>query len=215
MDFTESSDCYSKHFVKEKRGVVGDSVKRSFDVVASLIALCVFLLPGLVIALMIYLEDRSNPFFYQERVGKGGKIFTLIKFRSMRKDSETDGVPALCCENDDRLTGIGAFMRRHHIDELPQILNVIVGDMSFVGYRPERQFFIERIMVHDPRYSRFFAIRPGLFSEATLYNGYTDTMEKMLIRLNMDLDYLANRSLWLDITIIYKTTVSILTGKEF
>lgn len=191
-----------------------DEIKRCFDLLASIVALCVFIVPCLVIALLIFLEDRKNPLFTQKRVGRGGKEFTLLKFRSMRTDSEIDGIPALCAANDDRLTKVGGFMRRHHLDELPQILNVIAGDMSFVGYRPERRFFIDRIMKEDNRYKRLFAIRPGLFSEATLYNGYTDTMEKMLIRLRMDLDYLENRSFRLDIKIIYKTTVSILTGKK-
>ncbi len=194
---------------------LADQLKRGFDVLASLVALVVFLIPGLIIALLIFLEDGHNPLFRQKRVGKDARIFTLMKFRSMRVDSENDGIPALCSDNDDRLTKIGGFMRRHHLDELPQILNVLAGDMSFVGYRPERAFFINQIMEHDERYARLFAIRPGLFSEATLYNGYTDIMEKMLIRLEMDLDYLRRRSLWLDINIIYKTTVSILTGKEF
>lgn len=190
-------------------------VKRGFDFLAALVSLAIFLIPGLVIALLIFMEDRKNPLFMQKRVGKGGRTFTLFKFRSMRVESEDDGVPALCAEHDDRLTKVGGFMRRHHLDELPQILNVIIGDMSFVGYRPERGYFINKIMEHDRRYALLFAIRPGLFSEATLYNGYTDTMEKMLIRLEMDLDYLRRRSMWLDICIIYKTTMSIITGKEF
>ena len=194
---------------------LGDQLKRGFDFFASLIAFIVFLLPGLVIALLIFMEDGKNPLFRQKRVGKDGRSFTLLKFRSMRMDSEENGIPALCSEHDDRLTKVGAFIRRHHLDELPQILNVIAGDMSFVGYRPERAYFIKKIMEHDERYARLFAIRPGLFSEATLYNGYTDTMEKMLTRLEMDLDYLRRRSLWLDITIIYKTTISIITGKKF
>ena len=192
-----------------------DRLKRGFDVSASLVALVVFLIPGLVIALLIFMEDRENPLFRQERIGKGGKTFTLLKFRSMCVDSENDGKPALCSDHDDRLTKVGGFMRCHHLDELPQILNVLAGDMSFVGYRPERAYFIKKIMERDERYALLFAIRPGLFSEATLYNGYTDTMEKMLVRLEMDLDYLRRRSLWLDMCIICKTTISILTGKVF
>lgn len=198
-----------------KDRLFGDAVKRGFDVMASLVAIAVFLLPCLLVALFIYLEDRGNPIFHQTRIGKNGEEFTLLKFRSMRIDAENDGKPQLCSEDDSRLTRVGAFLRRHHLDELPQLLNVLVGDMSFVGYRPERQYFIDLIFEHDFRYVNLFAIRPGLFSEATLYNGYTDTMEKMLIRLHMDLDYLERRSLWLDIKIIYKTAMSIITGKEF
>lgn len=193
----------------------GDYVKRAFDIICSLIAIVIFLIPCLIIALFIYLEDKGNPIFSQSRVGKDGRAFTLFKFRSMRMDSENDGVPALCSDHDNRLTRVGTFLRNHHLDELPQLWNVLRGDMSFVGYRPERRYFIDKIMEHNSDYTRLFAIRPGLFSEATLYNGYTDTIEKMLTRLEMDLDYLERRSLMLDITIIYKTSVSIISGKQF
>lgn len=200
---------------EEYRTTVDDDLKRAFDFLAALVAFAIFIVPGLVVAALIFFEDGKNPLFSQERIGKGGRSFTLLKFRSMRIDSESDGRPALCADHDKRLTKVGGFMRRHHLDELPQILNVLAGHMSFVGYRPERRFFIEKIIKHDDRYTRLFAIRPGLFSEATLYNGYTDTMEKMLTRLRMDLDYLDRRTLWLDIAIIYKTSMSIITGKEF
>ena len=106
-------------------------------------------------------------------------------------------------------------MREHHLDELPQLWNVVKGDMSFVGPRPERKFYIDQIMAIDNNYNLIYKMRPGLTSEATLYNGYTDTMEKMLIRLNMDIEYLKKRSLWLDMKIIIKTAISIISGKKF
>ena len=110
---------------------------------------------------------------------------------------------------------MGRFLRDHHLDEFPQLWNIFIGDMSFVGPRPERKFFIDQIMEHDPRYEQLYAVRPGIFSMATLYNGYTDTLEKMLRRLEMDLDYVAHRTFWLDLKIIWLTTVSILSGKKF
>lgn len=191
------------------------ATKRFFDIVFALVSIAVFFIPGAVIAFCIWFEDRHNPIFRQERIGKGGKPFILYKFRSMRIDAEKDNHPALYHENDSRLTRVGRFIRDHHVDELPQLWNVLRGDMSFVGHRPERQFFIDQIVEHDPGYYRLFALRPGLFSNATLYNGYTDTMEKMLTRLEMDLDYLENRTLLLDLKIIIKTALSILTGKKF
>lgn len=191
------------------------AIKRFCDVVFALVSIAVFLLPCLVIALCIWLEDRHNPIFRQERIGRNGRPFTLYKFRSMRVDAEKDHSPLLYHDNDERLTKVGRFVREHHIDELPQLWNVIRGDMSFVGHRPERRFFIEQIVQRDARYYRLYALRPGLFSNATLYNGYTDTMEKMLIRLRMDLEYLENRTLLLDLQIIVKTALSILTGKKF
>ena len=191
------------------------ALKRGLDILLSLMALTVFLIPGIIVAVCIWMEDKHNPIFSQERIGKGGKPFTLYKFRSMRIDAEADDKPQLYQDHDDRLTKIGTFLRDHHLDELPQFWNVLKGDMSFVGYRPERQYFINKIMANDPRYERLYAIRPGLFSEATLYNGYTDTMEKMLRRLEMDLDYLDNISLGRDFKIIYNTGMSIVTGKKF
>ena len=110
---------------------------------------------------------------------------------------------------------MGRFLREHHLDELPQLWNVLRGEMSFVGPRPERKFFIDKIMAVNPDYELLYQLRPGLFSLATLYNGYTDTMEKMLERLRMDLEYLRGRSLWLDVKIIYLTVASILSGKKF
>ncbi len=134
----------------------------------------------------------------------------------MRTDAEVSGVPQLFAGDDDpRLTKIGAFIRAHHLDEFPQLWNVLKGDMSFVGPRPERAYYIQQIMERRPDYSRLYALRPGLFSYATLYNGYTDTIEKMIRRLDYDLQYLETQSLLTDIKIIYLTSISIIFGKKF
>lgn len=130
-------------------------------------------------------------------------------------DAEKNGPALFDSENDDRLTHIGRFLREHHLDELPQLWNVFKGDMSFIGPRPERKFFIDRIMKHDSRYELLYQIRPGVTSYATLYNGYTDTMEKMLRRLEYDLYYLEHYSLLTDAKILFKTFVSIVFGKKF
>lgn len=191
-------------------------IKRVFDLFASLIGLILMAPLCLIIWVAIKLEDGGPAIFKQERIGYKGKPFTLYKFRSMVMNAECEGHPQLYSGGeDDRLTKVGRFIRDHHIDELPQLINVLKGDMSFVGYRPERKFFIDQIMEHNPDYELLYMMRPGLFSMATLYNGYTDTMDKMLERLRMDLEYLYNRSLWLDIKIIFLTAVSILTGKVF
>jgi lipopolysaccharide/colanic/teichoic acid biosynthesis glycosyltransferase len=131
-------------------------------------------------------------------------------------DAEEKG-PKLCDTEDDdpRLTKTGRFLRAHHLDELPQFWNVFKGEMSFVGPRPERKFFIDQIMEHDSRYQYLYQIRPGITSMATLYNGYTDTMEKMLKRLEMDLHYLEHRSWALDFKIIGLTFARIAFGKVF
>ena len=190
--------------------------KRVLDVVASVIGMAVFSPLFLIIYAAIKWEDGGKAIFRQERVGYHGETFTLYKFRSMIATSESDGRPALCSGADDRrLTRVGRFLREHHLDELPQLWNVLKGEMSFVGPRPERRFFVDKIMYINPAYALLYQLRPGLFSAATLYNGYTDTMEKMLERLRMDLDYLYNRTLWLDTKIIFLTVFSILTGKKF
>lgn len=195
---------------------VACGVKRGLDFITSLVGMIVFSPLFLVCYIAVKWEDHGNAIFKQERVGYHGRIFILYKFRSMTVKAEADGKPALCSgENDKRLTRVGRFLREHHLDELPQLWNVLKGDMSIVGPRPERKYFVDQIKSVNPDYELLYQIRPGVFSPATLYNGYTDTMAKMLERLRMDLDYLYNRSLWLDTKIVFLTVFSILTGKKF
>lgn len=194
---------------------VGQFIKRSFDTVMSALLLLIFLPLGLVSALAIKIEDGGPVFFRQERIGRGGKPFNIIKFRSMRTDAESLGAQLSSGEQDPRLTHTGRFLRQHHLDELPQLWNVFRGDMSFIGYRPERQVFIDEIMKVNPRYCYLYQIRPGVTSYATLYNGYTDTMEKMLTRLDLDLYYLRNHSLAFDARVLGLTFLSIISGKKF
>lgn len=192
-----------------------EALKRILDCVASGLGLIVFSPLFLIIWIAIRLESSGPAIFSQERIGYLGRPFTIYKFRSMCIDSEQDGHPALCSKDDSRLTKVGKFLRDHHLDELPQLWNVFRGDMSFVGPRPERKYFIDKIMQLNDSYERLYQLRPGLFSWATLYNGYTDTMDKMLTRLHMDIDYLENRTLVMDTKIIWLTVMSIITGKKF
>lgn len=137
----------------------------------------------------------------------------LICYIAVRRE---DGGPALYKGGaDPRMTHVGKFLREHHLDELPQLWNVFIGDMSFIGPRPERKFYIDQIMERDPRYRFLYQIRPGVTSYATLYNGYTDTLEKMLRRLRYDLFYLEHRSWWFDFKILVKTFLNIAFGKKF
>ena len=190
-------------------------VKRFSDIVCSIVGL-IFLSPVfLVIAILMKRQKNGTIFFRQERIGYGGKPFTIYKFRTMSSVIEDDG-PQLVAKSDSTCsTQLELFLRDHHLDELPQLWNVLKGDMSLVGPRPERRYFIDKIMEHDKSYTLIFEMRPGLTSEATLYNGYTDTMEKMLTRLQMDIDYLESRTLWLDAKIIFKTFATILSGRKF
>ena len=192
-------------------------MKRVLDFIIAAVCLVVFAPLFLICIVAIWLEDGAPTIFRQERIGLHGKPFYIYKFRSMRCDAEKDG-PQLLLEgalNDPRLTRVGRFLRAHHLDELPQLWNVVRGDMAFIGYRPERKFYIDQIMERDPRYEQLYAIRPGVTSYATLYNGYTDTIEKMLRRLEFDLYYLEHQSLWFDFTVLIKTFLSIVFGKKF
>ena len=191
------------------------AVKRVFDFTASLIGLILLSPAFLAVYIMLKRQNDGPILFRQERIGYHGQPFYILKFRTMRMDSESEGTPQLARKSDDRLTPVGKFLREHHLDELPQLWNVLVGDMSFVGPRPERRYFIDKIMAINPDYEYIYLMRPGLTSMATIYNGYTDTMEKMLIRLQMDLEYLKKRSLWLDVKIVFTTVRYIVYGKKF
>jgi lipopolysaccharide/colanic/teichoic acid biosynthesis glycosyltransferase len=190
-------------------------VKRWFDFLFSFIFLILSSPLFLYCYLRIKKDDGGKVIYKQERIGRFGRPFYIYKFRSMKEDAEKNG-PELCNqENEDRLTEAGKFLRSHHLDELPQLWNVLKGDMSFVGPRPERKFYIDQIMKQDCRYKYLYQIRPGVTSYATLYNGYTDTMEKMLKRLEMDLDYLKRRSWWEDLKIMFLTVIQVARGKKF
>ena len=191
------------------------NTKRVIDFILSSILLVVFSPLFLICYIALKLDDGGPAIYKQERIGRFGRPFMIYKFRSMRTDAEAGG-PALYAGDDDpRLTKVGKFLRLHHLDELPQLFNVWKGDMAFVGYRPERKFYIDQIMEHDPRYYYLYQIRPGVTSYSTLKNGYTDTMEKMLRRLEFDLYYLRHRSLWFDIKILWQTFTNIVFGKVF
>jgi len=190
-------------------------LKRIVDCIAAAILLIVFSPLFLICFLAIKISDGGPAIYSQERIGRFGRPFKIYKFRSMRTDAEKMG-PALYSGDDDpRLTKVGAFLRKHHLDELPQLWNVFVGDMAFVGPRPERKYYIDQIMAVDPRYYFLYQIRPGVTSYATFFNGYTDTLEKMIRRLDYDIYYLRNRSWWFDFKILGMTFMSIVFGKKF
>ena len=196
-------------------GRIQNSIKRTFDFCVASSCMIVFFPLIAICYILIKLEDGGPAIFSQERIGRYGKPFRIYKFRSMEVDAEKEGPLLYQHENDQRITRIGKFLRSHHLDELPQLWNVVKGDMAFIGPRPERKFFIDQIMEHDPRYEQLYVLRPGVTSYATLHNGYTDTMEKMLRRLEMDLYYLEHQSLSMDAKILFRTFTSIASGKVF
>ncbi len=193
-----------------------EALTRLLDILISGVSLIVFSPLFLLCWCLIRREDGGPVLYSQERIGKGGRSFNIYKFRTMKCDAEPNGPQLSSPERDNaRLLRIGSFLRDHHLDELPQLWNVFVGDMAFVGPRPERPHFIKQIMEKDPRYVLLYQVRPGVTSYATLYNGYTDTMEKMLQRLELDLYYLEHRSLVLNLKILWITFYRIVSGKVF
>lgn len=217
VDTPISKDVPRDGFIEDRMSSFSRNLKRIIDFFASGCALIVFSPLILICYIAVKREDGGPAIFAQERIGRFGRPFKIYKFRSMRLDAEKMG-PQLSHgggDNDPRLTKVGAFIRRHHLDELPQLWNVFVGDMAFVGPRPERMYYVEQILEYDKRYTYLYQIRPGVTSYATLYNGYTDTMEKMLRRLEYDLYYLGHRSFWVDAKILFNTFCSIVFGKVF
>lgn len=189
-------------------------MKRFLDLIVS--ALCLIVFSPLILICWLAIKLGGGPAIYkQKRIGRGGRPFYIYKFRSMVVNAEKEGEELLQQDDDPRLTRIGRFLRTHHLDELPQLWNVFIGDMAFVGPRPERQYYIDQILQRDARYERLYALRPGITSYATLKNGYTDTIDKMLVRLEMDLYYLEHQSLWTDAKILWKTFANIVSGKIF
>ena len=206
---------YDERFIPDGMNGFERNVKRIVDCMIAVILMILFSRLFLICYLAVKSEDGGPAIFKQERIGRFGRPFYIYKFRSMRLDAEKHGPALYAGGKDGRLTRIGKFLREHHLDELPQLWNVFCGDMAFIGPRPERQFFIDQIMKEDPRYRFLFQIRPGVTSYATLYNGYTDTLEKMVRRLRYDLFYLEHRSWGFDFKILFMTFMSIVFGKKF
>jgi exopolysaccharide biosynthesis polyprenyl glycosylphosphotransferase len=190
----------------------GALIKRSFDIAASLFAIFV-LGPIMVgIAIAIKLDSKGPVLFRQERIGKQGRPFKIIKFRSMRQDAEKAG-PALSSDHDPRITKVGRFLRKTRLDELPQFFNVLRGEMSLVGPRPERQFFIDQIVKVAPHYRHLHRVRPGITSWGQVKYGYAENVDQMVERLKFDILYIENLSLALDVKILLYTVIVMVEGR--
>ena len=187
------------------------SIKRFIDIVTAIFVLIVFFPLYLITAIIVISTSKGPAFFAQERIGIHGKPFTMYKFRSMRIDAEKDG-PALSSKKDNRITNFGKFMRKVRLDEIPQFYNVLKGDMSLVGPRPERQFFIDQIIKTDPHYYHLLKVRPGITSWGQVKYGYAENVQQMIERLKFDIIYIENMSLLVDFKILIYTTLIVLRG---
>lgn len=187
-------------------------VKRAMDFILSLIAVIILIPFYIFSALAVKLSSPGPVFFLQDRVGKNGKSFKIIKFRTMVMNAEKNG-PQLSSKDDPRITKVGKFMRKTRLDEFPQFINVLIGDMSIVGPRPERQFYIDQIAKIQPQYNQLTKVRPGITSWGQVKFGYAENVDQMLQRMKYDLLYLKNRSLSLDIKIIFYTFIIVLKAE--
>ena len=187
-------------------------IKRIIDILASVVGLIVLSPLMLFIAIMVKKSSPGPIIYKQIRLGRYGKPFYLYKFRSMYVDAEKDG-PQLAKEEDPRVTPWGRIMRKWRIDELPQLWNVLKGDMSLVGPRPERPYFVEKILKRAPHYILLFSVKPGITSMGVLRFGYASTLDELVKRLRYDLIYLENMSLWLDLKLLLYTIYIVLKGK--
>ncbi len=195
-----------------RRSAISKKLKRWLDVISSALGLLLSLPLSLLVALAIKLDSPGPIFYRQERVGEDGKTFTLLKFRSMRKDSEGN-VPKWAGVNDDRVTRIGRFIRKSRFDEIPQMINVLKGDMSFIGPRPERPFFVEKLVKEIPYYSQRHVVKPGISGWAQIRYPYGASREDAQEKLKYDLYYIKHLSIFFDLSIIFETAKVVLLGK--
>ncbi len=186
--------------------------KRLFDIFFSVIAIILLIPVYIFLTIAVKISSPGPILFFQERIGLNGKPFKIIKFRTMYVDAEKTG-PQLSSTDDPRITPIGKFMRKARLDEFPQFFNVLKGDMSLVGPRPERQFFIDQIKVREPQFLELTKVRPGITSWGQVKYGYAENVDQMIQRMKFDLLYLRNRSIALDLKILMHTVLIIVKAK--
>jgi len=199
-------------FRGSKNDLLYGIIKQIFDFTFAFLSLLLLSPLLLLLSLVIRLSGRGPVIYSQDRIGRNGKPFSIYKFRSMAYDAER-GVPLLSGDNGERITRIGLFIRKYRIDEIPNLINVLRGEMSVVGPRPERRFFIDQIVIQTPLYTELQSVKPGVTSWGQVKYGYASSVDEMIERLDYDLYYMKHRSLWFDLKIIFYTIGTVLRGK--
>ncbi|MCB8994335.1 MAG: sugar transferase [Bacteroidales bacterium] len=188
------------------------NLKQLIDIVVSVLSLLLLSPVILILSIGVKLSSKGPVFYSHERIGKYGKPFHIYKFRSMRTDAEKNG-PELSSKEDPRLTNFGRFMRKYRLDEIPNFFNVLKGDMSLVGPRPERKFFIDQIIKRAPHYTHLHKVKPGITSWGQVKYGYAENVDQMIRRLRYDILYIENMSLFVDFKILFYTVLTIIRGR--
>ena len=208
IPFEQTEEFYIEP-VSVERKIAYEVVKRSLDIIFSMMALLILIMPMCVIAIAIKCTSKGAALYTQERLGKDGKTFKIIKFRSMIDDAEKNSIQ--WCEKDDpRVTRLGAYLRRYHIDELPQLWNIFVGDMSFVGPRPERECYYDAFETYIHGFHERLKVKPGLTGLAQVSGGSLMRPEEKIV---YDIEYIKNRSIWLDIRVLCNTFLTVISGR--
>lgn len=198
--------------VRTEKRPVSELFLQFLNVLFSIVSLIVLSPVIIILAVLIRISGKGPVIYSQDRIGKNGEPFVIYKFRSMVYNAEP-GNQKLSGLNEERITRIGRFIRKYRIDEIPNFINVIKCDMAIVGPRPERQFFIDQIVERNPDFTKLLKVKPGITSWGQVKYGYATNVDQMLERLEYDLYYIENRSLWFDIKILLYTIVTILKGK--
>ena len=188
-------------------------VKRIFDCVAAVLGTIILSPLLLLTAILVKLTSKGPALYFQARVGQDGHHFEMYKFRTMKVDAENDTGPVWAAANDTRLTPVGGFLRKTHIDELPQLLNIIKGEMSLIGPRPERPVFVEKFMEEIPNYEKRLAVKPGITGLAQVWHRYDETIEDVKKKLKYDLLYIRRMCFWADFSILLRTVRVVVTGE--
>ena len=202
LPYEKSEEIYVESLGELRKKPVYSFLKRTFDIVVSFVCMLILAIPMLIVAGCVVCTSKGGVFYFQERLGKDGKPFTLIKFRTMYTDAEAGGIRWCITENDERITKVGKVLRKYHIDELPQLWCIFVGDMSFVGPRPERECYYKEFEKYIHGFSERLKVVPGLTGIAQIHD---DFLMRPELKIMYDVKYIKTRSLWNDFKILFKT----------